>query len=240
MDISDIYNNQDEILTRILNNRNPPFDQMILAGGTALSRFYLNHRISTDLDFFVPSGFNPERLEIEFTNLGMPLSDVSRIPAGQFVAQLHGWAQVSAHRIKVSVFEDLFAGMFEQTVINNVRTEHIDGLYHRKLRTISGTGNTINSVGQTRTQGGRQNARDLYDLYVLDYQQEPIHEFIQRIKLHGVDFSVNDFAQGIARMRWLDLMDEFEQLETLPPFQKITAHEAKRYFDRVLRSLPAL
>jgi len=30
--------------------------QIKLCGGTALSRFYLQHRISYDLDFFVPEG----------------------------------------------------------------------------------------------------------------------------------------------------------------------------------------
>lgn len=44
-----LYPLQDKILEKINNSRN----NFYLTGGTALSRFYLNHRYSDDLDFFV-------------------------------------------------------------------------------------------------------------------------------------------------------------------------------------------
>ncbi len=232
-----IYEAQDEILTRIMNSENSLFSQMILAGGTALARYYLNHRISRDLDFFLPGSFDPAIVEKQINNLDIPLFEVARIPSGRFVTQLHGWAQINGQRIKVSVIEDLFADMFDMAVIDNVRTEVIDGLYHRKLRTIEGTGYSVSTVGQDHLQGGRQNARDIFDLYILDGQQESINQFVRRINRHGANFPVDGFIRGISRMPWIELIEEFELLETLPHFHKLTAYDAKRYFDTVLGAL---
>ncbi len=237
MTFYEIYKVQDEILTRIMNSEDSFFPQIILAGGTALARYYLNHRISRDLDFFLPGNFDPAIVEKQFSNLGIPLSDVTRISGGRFVTQLHGWSQINGQRIKVSVIEDLFADMFDVTVINNVRTEVIDGLYHRKLRTITGTGFTVSTVGQEQLHGGRQHARDIFDLYVLDSQQESINQFVERINHQGANFPVDGFIRGISRMPWIELIDEFELLETLPHFHKITAYDAKRYFDVILSAL---
>ncbi len=237
MTIYEIYKAQDEILTRIMNSEDSVFSQIILAGGTALARYYLNHRISWDLDFFLPDNFDPAIIEKQLSNLGIPLFDVTRISSGRFVTQFHGWAQINGQRIKVSVIEDLFADMFDVAVVDNVRTEVIDGLYHRKLRTIAGTGHSVSTVGQDHLQGGRQNARDIFDLYVLDSQQESIHQFVERINGHGANFPVDGLIRGISRMPWNELIDEFELLETLPHFHKLTAYDAKRYFDAILHEL---
>jgi hypothetical protein len=35
-------------------------------------------------------------------------------------------------------------------------------------------------------------------------------------------------------MPWQDMMDEFEQLEVIEPFERIKAFEAKRHFDQAL------
>ena len=237
MTFYEIYKAQDEILTRIMNSEDSPFPQIILAGGTALARYFLNHRISRDLEFLLPGNFDPAIVEKQFSNLGIPLFDVTRIPSGRFVTQLHGWSQINGQRIKVSVIEDLFADLFDVAVIKKVRTEVIDGLYHRKLRTITGTGYSVNTIGQDQLQGGRQNARDIFDLYVLDSQQESINQFVERINRQGANFPVDGLIRRISRMPWIELIDEFELLETLPHFHKITAYDAKRYFDAILFKL---
>ena len=62
--LNKLYPLQDRVL-RIIETQNQGF---YLTGGTALSRFYLNHRYSDDLDFFVnniddfKSGYSPERI----------------------------------------------------------------------------------------------------------------------------------------------------------------------------------
>ena len=48
---------QDAAARLVLPNVNALISGYRLCGGTALSRFHLKHRISYDLDFFVPAGF---------------------------------------------------------------------------------------------------------------------------------------------------------------------------------------
>lgn len=68
MDLSEInykklYKVQD-ILFRLLNNH---YSDLYLTGGTALGRFYLEHRYSDDLDFFINSSVNfNERIKAFF------------------------------------------------------------------------------------------------------------------------------------------------------------------------------
>jgi hypothetical protein len=83
-------------------------------------------------------------------------------------------------------------------------------------------------------QGARQKARDLFDLYVLEKTVQPIDEFVHAINQHGANVPVEVLYQGFAAMPWQDMIDEFEQLEVIEPFEQITAFEAKRHFDQAL------
>lgn len=42
------------------------------------------------------------------------------------------------------------------------------------------------------------------------------------------------FRQNLATIAWLELLDECESLEVLPPFEKAAAMDLKRHFDGVL------
>jgi hypothetical protein len=85
--------------------------------------------------------------------------------------------------------------------------ESVEGLYHRKLRTVSGSGNS------DLPTDGRQAARDLFDLLMLDQMVEPIPTFVKKINQHGANFPVKAFLAGIAAMPWIAMMDEFEQID---------------------------
>lgn len=207
---------------------------LILAGGTALARCYLHHRISWDLDFFINGPFDPALLLRRLQDAGVGLEDPSQEASGAFVTQLHGSADVGGEVVNVSFVEDVFAGMFETTQCGVTRTEVIEGLYHRKLRTITGTGEIRSPSGHVLGQGARQKARDLFDLYVLEKAVQPIDEFVRAINQHGANVPVEMLYQGFACMPWQDMIDEFEQLEAIEPFERITAFEAKRHFDQAL------
>lgn len=185
---------------------------LILGGGTALARFYLHHRVSYDLDFFVSGGFSPEKFSIALGRIGVNLNDIQIEAGGQFAHQLHGYADVEGSIVKISFVEDVYAGMWPKKTFGNVITEEMGGLYHRKLRTISGSG-----YGQN-TQGARQTARDLVDAYVLNQQVQPIQEFIAESNRHGANFPADAFCANLLGMPWFDLMDEFDGLELLAPY----------------------
>ncbi|MCK5405756.1 MAG: nucleotidyl transferase AbiEii/AbiGii toxin family protein [Desulfobulbaceae bacterium] len=235
-----IFKIQDQALALVFKRLLPnyPDSEIILGGGTALARFYLHHRVSYDLDFFLSSAFDPVVLAKRLGEIGLPV-DVRGVESkGTYATQLHGLLSTpGGDVIRVSFVEDIFAGMFKSVEFQGVLTEEIDGLYHRKLRTVSGTGSVLSQSGRELGQGHRQTARDLYDLYVLDLKQEPIDQFVDRINKDGARFPVEIFRQNLSAIPWMDLIDEFEMLEPIAPFQRIGAMDMKRKFDDVLKRI---
>lgn len=240
-----LYSSQDLILNSIFTAKSDLFNHhqsLILGGGTALARAFLNHRVSYDLDFFVDEPFQPDTLYQHLVGLGLdvvspPITEQS----GTFAHQLHTALNVEGEIIKVSFIEDLFSGMFEQHRVNDGWiTEEISGLYHRKIRTLSGTGTQTNSIGMETAQGGRQQARDLFDLYVLSNEIGNISSFVSKINAFGAGVPLSQLRQGLAAIPWMALMDDFSDINTIPPFQPITAMEAKRFFDQTINELTQL
>jgi hypothetical protein len=129
---------------------------------------------------------------------------------------LHGYANVDGSTVKISFVEDVYEDMWPKKKFGKVISEQIGGLYHRKLRTISGSG-----YGKD-TKGAHQTARDLFDAYVLSNQVQPIHSFLSEANQHGANFPQDAFCANIMSMPWIDLMDEFEGLELFSPYLGLT------------------
>jgi hypothetical protein len=205
-----LYSAQEKFLEMIGNSESLGFN-IVLCGGTALARAYLHHRISYDLDFFVDGKFDPERLAFLLGRRGLQLSDIQIESGTHFVHQLFGFFKIDEVKLKVSFIEDSYTGMFPSTnmplgkILFNI--ESIEGLYHRKLRTVSGSG-----YGD-KPLDGRQAARDLFDLFMLDRMIKPIPAFITEINKSGANFPEKAFIAGLAAMPWIDMMDDFEQLD---------------------------
>jgi hypothetical protein len=213
-----LYKAQDVMLGKVFSNLvQLGIQDCILGGGTALARYYLNHRVSYDLDFFVAGDFSPEKLSIELGRIGINLQDIEIESGGKLARQLHGYANVEETMLKVSFIEDgIYNGMWQKASFGIVATELIGGLYHRKLRTISGSGYGKN------TKGSRQTARDLFDVYVLNQQVQALHSFIEDANKNGANFPQDAFCANLMAMPWISLMDEFEGLELLAPYENLS------------------
>ena len=66
--MSILSNNQKKILELLAKERNIS-DNFFLSGGTALAEFYLNHRLSEDLDFFSEKEFAVEAISVIFKKI---------------------------------------------------------------------------------------------------------------------------------------------------------------------------
>jgi Nucleotidyl transferase AbiEii toxin, Type IV TA system len=191
------------------------FDRpILLCGGTALARAYLHHRVSYDLDFFIGGRFDVNHLIRMLKAHTIPLTNTGiEDGTGDFAPQLFGWIPLHGVDLKVSFIEDSYFDMFptEQKIIGGipVLVDSLSGLYHRKIRTITGNGNSDVPTD------GRQTARDLFDLYALDALVEPIPSFIRSINAQGANVSEKALALGLSQMPWHALLEEFEQIETL-------------------------
>lgn len=195
-------------------------DNAKLCGGTALSRFHLKHRLSYDLDFFVPTGFDAQALlnrlaaKVSLANLEMTRDPIK-------ADQLHFTIDVNGMPIKMSVVEDMYADFFpsipsglqaSRVGRTAILTEGIDGLYHRKLRTVVGWA----AATDERPSGGRQTARDMFDLFVLSHAHMPLLPFIEQLPFA---FAMQAFQDGLANMPWFDLIAELEETVASPRWQ---------------------
>ena len=213
--MTDLYNVQEKVAKRVFES----LDGALLCGGTALARCYLQHRISYDLDFFMNSRFEPQVLLKQLNeDAGIKLEEVVIEQRDGIAVQIHGMTKVDGLPLKISFIEGVYDGMFptvwKDMGSTSVLTDDLDGLMHRKLRTISGAG-----LGVTgHPQGGRQAARDLFDIYVLSTTYKPVPQFIAEINQHGANFPVESYEVGIKSIDWLALLDDFDEMETIKPF----------------------
>ena len=238
MTFKQLYKRQDKILKKIFDNEETIFPgaRVILAGGTAIARCYLQHRVSYDLDFFVNTRFDPPLIQRRLSSARVPMQMVEIVNDPMFAVQLHGTTDVDGELLKVSIVEDIYSGMFPLKTVSGIRTETIEGLYHRKIRTITGSGEgTISSTGRTAHAGARHTARDLFDLYVLSSEIRPLMEFVRAINGHGAAVPEALLISGLRKIRWIELMDEFGMLQVAERYDGIKAFDIKRYFDGVLR-----
>ena len=65
--------------------------------------------------------------------------------------------------------------------------------------------------------GGRQTARDLFDLYVLSRAHKPIREFMATIPYA---FPSDAFDNGLSGMPWMELAEELQQIRCAPEWEK--------------------
>lgn len=211
-----LYPLQEAVFGRLQTMGNIQFNEAKLCGGTALARCWLEHRVSYDLDFFLPHGFNSLAFSVSLKNAGFDYETSDIVDDYRKANQLHGYVLHEGQRLKVSFIEDayftIFPSIYKKLGNLVVKTEEIPGLYHRKLRTVSGNGSEGSSF-----EGGRQKARDLLDLHVLSVVFKPIRAFIASLPYA---FPSDAFDNGLINMPWFDLMDELKEIVCDPQWNK--------------------
>ena len=207
---------QDEVLARLQSIADPQLCLAKLCGGTALARCWLEHRVSYDLDFFFAEGFSAGKLAVALKTRGIEFDAKDIVDDPHQANQLHGDVLIEGKRLKTSFVEDAYFNFFPALAKpfgkSTVRTESVQGLYHRKLRTVSGSASQGDSF-----EGGRKTARDLFDLYVLSQEVMPLRPFMQSLPYA---YPAAAFDNGLASMPWFDLMDELAELVCAPKWAK--------------------
>jgi hypothetical protein len=231
-----LYQLQERIWQHIFKHEKElGISNVLLCGGTALARFYLDHRVSYDLDFFVPLKFNPLLLQSQLKEIGLVLLDTHLEGGSDYCNQLKGIVRFGQDVVKVDFIEDIYEGMFDAVFKERAKTEVIEGLYHRKIRTVSGM-----FLKDGRIQNGRQTARDLFDLYVLGQEVKSLSVFIEHINQHGANIPLDGMMRGILTMPWIDLLDEFEELERHERWRECDIKMIKIYLEKELNALQHL
>lgn len=146
-------------------------DDFYLGGGTALSLYYFHHRKSIDLDFFT---HKLNRIAVEEI---IKLASTVLKNRPKLIGQQSGKGRVKMfvyslpldknRTLKIDFVEEYLNLIKPAKAINGIRVLSLEDIYLRKIYAITGTFSGIDMVGRKTVKGGRQEAKDFYDLFCL-------------------------------------------------------------------------
>lgn len=174
------------IQKRLLKCLAGKLDHYYLVGGTALSLYYFQHRESYDLDFFTKS-FSPKEIAKTITCLRQELNIKTELIAEKMGDQfakimIYTLTEKRGKTCKIDFVEDFVELVQPLREVDGIHVVSLEDIYLRKLYAVAGHTASQNDVGQHVTIGGRQEAKDFYDLYCLSSISTPLAKFVAR---HG-------------------------------------------------------
>lgn len=201
--------------------------------------FYYEHRESDDLDFFTQD-YSKERIlniiENLKTNSGWPIELVKEQTSEQLV-RIAVFIIKMDHKkeCKIDFVEDYVPLMKPLKQVDGIRILSLEDIYLRKIYTIAGHIPSLNDIGQKVVLGGRQRAKDFYDVYCLSTITTPLSEFVSGLQNHTL-------TEGIIRWyRTYDRMTMQDELLDLPtktkPDYRVIEDHFKKEIDKLLETL---
>ncbi len=183
-----------DLRTKVMKSLNGKVNDFFLGGGTALSLHYLHHRESFDLDFFTKD-FSESRIkaiisEIE-NSLGIKIT-VNAIVVLENRAKIwRGFVPLSGEEhfdedddknsLKIDFIEDVYDDIPScKIVIDGIPILSPENIYLRKIYAICGVLETEDEIGEKRFVGGRQEAKDFFDLYFLSKDYMRLSQFVAK------------------------------------------------------------
>jgi predicted nucleotidyltransferase component of viral defense system len=187
-------------------------EDFALAGGTALELYYLHHRFSADLDFFsVKYKISEiEKLVDTFKNyVNKKIKLEAEFIAGS-KAKVRFYTlpvQGSKRALKLDFVEETLIMKPKVKEIKGVRVYSIEDLYLHKISAISGTQIQVDEIGR-QTLEGRNQARDVFDLYILSKKIKPLHIFLKDVSAQfqrGIIHWYRTFSRQELKISLIDL-----------------------------------
>ncbi len=213
MKIDEVFHYQNLVLSALSNK----IDSFCLGGGTALSLFYFRHRVSFDLDFFTQS-FSPKVIERTISFLRRYLESEDSSGKGKIKITLAGKslkeekAKVmvyylyfsSRNFLKVDFIEDAFPLIKQPMVVEGIKIFSLEDIYLRKIYTVTGTGYVSDRIGKKRFVGGREDAKDLFDIYFLSHTFMPLSQFVKRYGDYTIKEGLIAWFRSYDRLQMID------------------------------------
>lgn len=221
--IPDFQNKTLKLLTKKI-------DDFYLAGGTALSLYYFHHRQSFDLDFFTRD-FNRVRISQIINYLANSLNKKIELVAeesrrSRIRISVYTIIFNKAQSLKLDFVQDYIGCIKPPRYINGINVLSLEDIYIRKIYAVSGTSPQEDSIGKRITKAGRQEAKDLYDLYCLS-------QIFMRLSDFSFSFANQLLREGIIRwFRTYDRMDMKTGLLELRLHKHIDYSEIERHFKK--------
>ena len=170
---------------KILGAVSGKINEYYLVGGTALSMIYFQHRSSCDLDFFTKE-FSRERVlqivdELK-KNLDASIELIGeRNQKNMIQISLYLAHFADGSVCKIDFVEDCVELIHPaHKVVNGINILSLEDIYLRKIYAIAGHISSVDSIGREIMVGGRQEAKDFYDLFCLSSITLSLSEFVTR------------------------------------------------------------
>ena len=171
-----------EIRDRTLKKLANKLEDFYLAGGTALSLFYFKHRESYDLDFFTKN-FSRVKIEEIMSGLSKDMELAIELLGEE---NKQGFARMMVYSLKIDgnsslkidFVEDVYKLLKPLKEFDRIPILAIEDIYLRKILTASGSIAAVDSIGRSAFVGGRQEAKDFFDLYFLSKTFMPLSSFV--------------------------------------------------------------
>lgn len=183
-------------------------DGFYLAGGTALSLFYFQHRLSVDLDFFTQdfvysnitgiAKYLEDKLNKDVKLIGQSLEKKT---ARMAVYNIHFTAAVA---LKIDFVEDTVELLKKTKVVDGIHVLSLEDIYLRKLYALAGMVKIPDETGRDKFIGGRSDAKDFYDVYFLSHTFMPLSKFVARYCGPAVMEAVVKWFRIYDRMAMMD------------------------------------
>lgn len=184
--LDDILKLRDRVL-KVLNGK---LNTFLLGGGTALSVFYLRHRESFDIDFFLKI-FSESKIKEIIAIIEDSLkvkTEGGQILTSKESARLFRYyvptgiqkeLDIERDSLKVEFIEDPYPLIESHDItIDGIPVFSQENIYLRKIYALCGIRAFQDEVGKTIFIGGRQEAKDLFDIYFLSKEFMPLSNFV--------------------------------------------------------------
>ena len=132
--------------------------------------------------------------------------------------------QIENHVIKIDFVEDVLPLINPSQRKNEINVLSVEDIYLKKIYAVGGFAAGLDDVGQVKFDGGRQKAKDLFDLYFLSKDFLSLSEFVGR-------YCDQPRKEGI--IRWFRKFDRLEMkidLADIKTKEKIEFRDIDKYF----------
>lgn len=207
-------------------------DGFYLAGGTALSNYHFqHHRESYDLDFFTQQ-YDPAKVDgiaayLE-SRTSKKMNIVAREEGKKKFADIRRYDLVmdTKNALRIDFVKDVHDLLEPLMEVDGIPVLSLTDIYLRKIYAVTGVIAKPDTIGRTVTEGGRQTARDLFDLYHLSVRVEPLSSFAVK---HCDDLQVEGLCNWFRSFERMTIKTELAEIQTQKPmeFREIDRHFAK-------------
>ncbi len=182
--------------------------EFTFVGGSAIA-YYLNHRLSEDLDFFTWQKHLPE-------GISLFLKDISKTHKVEIVNSTNENIDVFIDGIKVTLFAN------DWDVLKENRKSVKDNIYVAELKLLCAM--------KVNTLALRAKFRDYYDLYVINKETFSLKDIYNHASFYLPGMTKKVFGM---QLTYIDDIED-EDIAHLSPKYKVSIKEIQKHFEKEL------